>query len=79
MKSELIASILELNYKKTYLETFGTGNATTASWFSDSINKAIKKGKIILNISQCFSGSVSQGLYETSSKLEELGVVVDTI
>ena len=75
MKSELIASILELNYKGLILETFGTGNATTASWFLDSINKAIKKGKIILNISQCFSGSVSQGLYETSSKLEELGVV----
>ena len=75
MKPELIAPILELNYKGLILETFGTGNATTASWFLDSVNKAIKKGKIILNISQCFSGSVSQGLYETSSKLEELGVV----
>ena len=75
MNPELIAPILELNYKGLILETFGTGNATTASWFLGSISKAIKKGKIILNISQCLSGSVSQGLYETSSKLEELGVV----
>ena len=75
MNPELIASILELNYKGLILETYGTGNATTASWFLDSIKKAIEKGKIILNVSQCLSGSVSQGLYETSSKLEELGVV----
>ena len=75
MKPELIASILELNYKGLILETFGTGNATTSNWFLDSINKATKKGKIILNVSQCLSGSVSHGLYETSSKLEALGVI----
>ena len=41
----------------------------------ESIKQAIEEGKIILNVSQCLSGSVSQGLYETSSKLEELGVI----
>ena len=57
------------------METFGAGNATTSEWFLESIKQATDEGKIILNVSQCLSGSVSQGLYETSSKLEELGVI----
>jgi L-asparaginase len=75
MKKEYIAKILDLPYKGIILETFGAGNATTADWFLRAIQTAIDNGKLILNVSQCLSGSVSQGLYETSSKLEELGVI----
>jgi len=75
MKKEYICAVLNLPYKGIILETFGAGNATTADWFIEALKTAIQKDKIILNISQCLSGSVSQGLYETSSKLEELGVV----
>lgn len=75
MKKEYICSVLELPYKGIILETFGAGNATTSDWFIDALKKAIQSNKIILNISQCLSGSVSQGLYETSSKLDALGVV----
>jgi L-asparaginase len=75
MRKEYVQSILDLPYKGIILETFGAGNATTSEWFMESIKQAIEEGKIILNVSQCLSGSVSQGLYETSSKLEELGVI----
>ena len=75
MKKEYVESILDLPYKGIILETFGAGNATTSEWFLESIKKAIVEGKIMLNVSQCQSGSVSQGLYETSSKLEQIGVV----
>ena len=75
MKKEYIAKVLDLPYKGIILETFGAGNATTADWFLAAIQTAIDNGKLILNVSQCLSGSVSQGLYETSSKLEELGVI----
>ena len=75
MKKEYIAKVLDLPYKGIILETFGAGNATTADWFLRAIQTAINNGKLILNVSQCFSGSVSQGLYETSSKLEEIGVI----
>lgn len=75
MKKEYVQSILDLPYKGIILETFGAGNATTSEWFLESIKQATDEGKIILNVSQCLSGSVSQGLYETSSKLEELGVI----
>ena len=75
MKKEYITQLLELPYEGIILETFGAGNATTANWFLRAIQTAIDNGKLILNVSQCLSGGVSQGLYETSSKLEELGVI----
>ena len=43
--------------------------------FLNALESAINNGKIILNISQCIAGSVSQGLYETSSQLEKIGLV----
>ena len=33
------------------------------------------RGLIIVNITQCISGSVEQGKYETSSALNEIGVI----
>jgi len=75
MKKEYITQLLELPYEGIILETFGAGNATTANWFLRAMQTAIDNGKLILNVSQCLSGGVSQGLYETSSKLEELGVI----
>lgn len=57
------------------LETFGAGNASTEQWFIDALDKAIRSGKVILNITQCSQGSVIQGRYETSSQLSKIGVV----
>ncbi|MET3112329.1 L-asparaginase [Pedobacter sp. CG_S7] len=57
------------------LETFGSGNTTTASWFIDCLQEAINAGKIIVDISQCQVGSVEMGKYETSRKLQQMGVV----
>jgi L-asparaginase len=75
MKKEFITKVLEMPYQGIILETFGAGNAPTAKWFLRAIQRALDNGKLILNVSQCLSGSVSQGMYETSSKLEELGVI----
>jgi len=61
--------------KAIVMETFGAGNATTQIWFIDLLSEAIKKGIIILNISQCQGGSVEQGKYETSSFFNKIGVV----
>jgi L-asparaginase len=57
------------------LETFGSGNATTAPWFIESLREVIKKGLIIVDITQCDGGAVELGRYETSIKLKEIGVV----
>lgn len=73
---EILASILNTNgLKGIVLETFGSGNAPNDAWFLDEIEKAIKKGLIIYNVSQCRGGSVKMGKYETSAGLQRMGVI----
>lgn len=62
------------NLRGLVLETFGSGNAPTEAWFIAGLEKAIKKGIVILNITQCAAGRVEQGRYETSSELQRIGV-----
>src|SRR5690554_5092959 len=61
--------------KLLIMRTFGSGNAMTHSWFTNALEAAIKGGLIVVNVSQCQGGGVMQGRYETSSQLEEMGVL----
>jgi L-asparaginase len=61
--------------KGIVLETFGSGNVPTTPWLINSLKKAIKKGIIVLNITQCEGGRVNMGKYETSLELLNAGVV----
>ncbi len=70
---EAILSIPDL--KGLILETYGSGNAMTFSWFIDALEAAIQKGILIFNVSQCNGGTVMQGRYETSKHLQEIGVL----
>ncbi|MFH6770321.1 asparaginase [Gaetbulibacter aestuarii] len=72
----VISSILNTaNLKAVIIETFGSGNSTTASWFINLLSNAIKKGIHIINVTQCLGGSVIMGQYETSSQLKKIGVI----
>ncbi|MDN3203034.1 asparaginase [Algoriphagus sediminis] len=57
------------------LETYGSGNSPSDDWFMNSLKRGIKRGLIILNVSQCNGGRVIQGRYETSKELLNLGVI----
>ncbi len=71
-----IKSIVNSNgLKALVLETFGSGNASSEKWFLKTLKEAINNGLIILNVSQCITGSVDQSKYETSVELEKIGVV----
>ena len=61
--------------KGVVLETYGSGNAPTEDWFLDLLKRAISKGIIIINVSQCIGGSVSMGQYETSTQLKKIGII----
>ena len=61
--------------KAIVLETFGAGNAPSDPRLQNLISKFISDGGIILNVTQCSSGSVKQGAYETSSFFERMGVI----
>ncbi len=64
--------------KGVVLETYGSGNSPSEEWFMSSLQRAIKKGIIILNVSQCNGGRVIQGRYETSKELLNVGVISGT-
>ena len=76
LTEDYVTSILNIEgLQALVLESFGTGNAPLDKWFIDALKAAIEKGLIILNVSQCLAGSVEQGKYETSSTLNEIGVI----
>jgi L-asparaginase len=57
------------------LETFGAGNAPSDDAFRKLVGHYIENGGIILNVTQCSSGAVQQGKYETSSFFTKIGVI----
>jgi L-asparaginase len=76
MNPGMVDGVLKIpGLKALVLETFGSGNAPDKPWFIDKIGKAIDKGLIVLNVSQCFGGSVEMGKYQTSLELLRCGVI----
>lgn len=57
------------------IETFGAGNSPTNSVFFDALETFIQSGGVVLNITQCNSGKVEQGKYQTSSFFSKIGVL----
>jgi L-asparaginase len=76
MTNDALTAILNTkNIKGVVLESFGSGNTMSSDWFINSLNQAIRRGIIILNVSQCSGGGVIQGKYSTSEKLFQIGVI----
>ncbi|GEC72785.1 L-asparaginase [Flavobacterium flevense] len=76
MSESVFSAILNIpNLKGIVLETYGAGNATTDEWFIKALTQAIANGKHIVNVTQCPTGTVNMGQYETSSILKQIGVI----
>jgi L-asparaginase len=61
--------------KAIVLESFGSGNGPIDKEIFSCLEQAIQQGIIILNVSQCNSGSVKQGKYQTGSAFKKMGVI----
>ncbi len=61
--------------KAVVMRTFGAGNAPTEKWFLDAIGDAVKRGLIVLNITQCANGGDEQKRYYTGDMLAQAGVI----
>ena len=61
--------------KGVVLETFGAGNAPTDKWLYRELKSAVERGIIIVNKTQCNTGSVEMGLYAVSLNLMKAGVL----
>lgn len=57
------------------LKTYGSGNAPQKPWFIKLLKEATNKGIVIINISQCQTGMVEMGRYETGLHLLDAGVI----
>ena len=76
MTENYVRGVLQIEgIKAIVMETFGSGNAPTCDWFIAALKEAIARNIIIVNVTQCQSGSVMQGKYNTSSTLGEIGVL----
>jgi L-asparaginase len=76
ISKETVEAIINIEgLRGLVLETYGSGNAETSIWFIDILRKAVNSGIMIYNVSQCNGGTVTQGRYETSKHLQEIGVL----
>lgn len=57
------------------LETFGAGNAPTNEWLYRALRNAVDRGVVVVNKTQCNTGSVSMGHYAVSLNLLKAGVI----
>ncbi|CAI7613271.1 hypothetical protein N7533_010000 [Penicillium manginii] len=77
IKPEMVDAVLRLDgLRGLVLETFGAGNAPSGqdNAMINVLASAIKRGIVIVNITQCLTGSVSP-VYATGMSLSRAGVV----
>ncbi|MDR1403110.1 MAG: type I asparaginase [Tannerellaceae bacterium] len=75
LSPQVVESILNIpGLKGVVMETFGSGNAPKDEWFLTMLRNAVKRGVVIVNITQCVGGSVEMHRYETGHTLLEAGV-----
>ncbi len=76
IKAELYTPLFDITKTKgVVIESFGAGNALMSDVLKSLIKSYIDARGIVLNITQCNSGSVKQGMYQASSVFNELGVI----
>lgn len=61
--------------KGIVLETYGAGNAPSREWLYEELKEAVQRGIIIVNKTQCLTGSVNMDLYEVAQNLVKAGVL----
>ena len=72
----VVSAILDIpDLRGVVLETFGSGNAPTHAWLYEHLRNAVERGVVIVNKTQCNTGSVSMGQYAVSLNLLKAGVI----
>jgi L-asparaginase len=71
----LNALLQSAGIKAVVLETYGSGNAPMHKWFLEALDNAVRRGLIILNVTQCLAGSVEMWRYQTGIQLSALGII----
>lgn len=76
IREDLIRHIIATpNLRSIVMRTFGSGNAPQSPWLISALREGCRRGKVIINISQCLQGRVEMGRYDTGYQLQEAGVI----
>lgn len=76
IQENLIRNLLHTpGLRAVVLKTYGSGNAPQKPWFIHALKEATERGIVIVNISQCPTGMVEMGRYETGLHLLDAGVI----
>jgi L-asparaginase len=73
---EIVRSVINIpGLRAVIIETYGSGNAPADDEFLSIIEKGAQSGLVIVNVTQCSSGSVEMERYSTGSSLKKIGVI----
>ncbi len=73
---KILEIVLDMPLKALLLHTYGSGNVPTYDQRIFSLlEKAIKRGLVIANVSQCLKGQVNMASYATGQALQQIGVI----
>lgn len=76
IQEAIIDSVLHVpGLKAVVLKTYGSGNAPQKPWLIRQLSEASERGIVVVNITQCQSGVVEMGRYETGLQLLQAGVI----
>lgn len=75
ISTSVIANILQQPVKALIILSYGVGNAPQNKELLDLLSDACRRGIIILNLTQCLSGTVNMGGYATGNALARAGVI----
>lgn len=76
IRKEVIDTCFAVNgLRAVILKTYGSGNAPQKPWFLERIRQLIARDVIVVNITQCYKGTVEMHRYETGLQLLQAGVI----
>ncbi len=76
MQKGVVEAVLNIpGLKGVVMETYGSGNAPLEEWFLKLLSDGVRKGLVIVNVTQCISGNVVMERYSTGVGLLKAGVI----
>ena len=76
IREEAVSAIFNApGLRAVVMKTFGSGNAPQKPWLIRLLHEANKKGIIVVNITQCLTGTVEMERYQTGHQLLAAGVI----
>ena len=75
ISADVVGNFLRQPVKALILRTYGVGNAPQHPALLEELQRAVARGSIVVNLTQCFSGRVNMGGYATGNALARAGVI----